>query len=145
MFRKCIIKNAWFFNIQEDKFVFVMTALARKIMFKSLALSLAQIQEAYIPPSSLCLCSLLVALALQKCQADTKDKTEAPSSSPRHSGLVTALGHEQKGQPTVKEWKWGRKRSLSTRVLPSSRGTMSMAPLGLKKGKCQISLLWHWS
>lgn len=67
----------------------MMIALAREIMFKSLALSLAQIQEAYIPPISLCLCSL----ALQKCQANTKDKTEASSSSSRHSGLVTALGH----------------------------------------------------
>jgi len=62
-------------------------------MFKSLALSLAQIQDAYVPPSSLCLCCLRVALGLQQCPAKSKDKTEGPSSSSRYSGLVTALGH----------------------------------------------------
>lgn len=94
MFRKCIIKNAWFFHIQEDKLVFVMSALAKKKkMFKSLALSLAQIQEAYVPPSTLSLSSLMVVLGLQKCQANSKDKAEAPSDSSRHSGLVTVWGH----------------------------------------------------
>lgn len=83
-----------------------MTALARKITFKSLALSLAHIQEAYISPSSLFL-----------FPAAGPRPSKMPSDISRHSVLVTVL-EPLKGWPTVREWKWDRESSLSAPEIP---------------------------